>query len=78
MLDADGLPRTMPFSIAELTQHCIMNGYFIYGGTIYACIKIREGVTKEELRAYSVKKDAREKARYAEYLKEMQNVKDHK
>ena len=78
MLEFDGTPRPMPYTIAELTAQCDVKGYFVYGGTIYSCVKIREDVTKEELRAHAIKESKRLKARYAEYLKSLQGAKDHK
>ena len=76
ILQIDGTPRPVPYTIAELTKQCDFKGYFIYGGTIYMCVKIRENVSKEELAKYSradfkrqqAKRIARDK-RYIEWIK---------
>jgi len=52
MLLADGTPRPVPYTIAELTKQCDFKGYFVYDSTIYMCVKIREDVSKEELGVY--------------------------
>ena len=65
MLDADGKvidkdystidlrQKTDHYAIADVTRHCEFKGYFIYDSTIFMCVKIREGVTTEELIAYN-------------------------
>ena len=78
MLEIDGTPRPMPYTIAELTAQCDVKGYFLYGDTIYSCVKIREGVTKEQLRAHAEKEHKRLKERYAEILRMRQDAEKHK
>lgn len=92
MLDADGNPipdvhgldlgakllEFGGFNIADVTLHCDLKGYFIYDGTIYQCVKIREGVTKAELREYTISENERLRARYAEFLRKLQGAEKHK
>jgi len=52
MLDENGQPRLLPYTILDVSRHCSMNGYFVYDSTIYMCVKIRENVSKAELRKY--------------------------
>lgn len=76
MVNLDLTPRTEPYGIPDVTRHCELKGYFIYDSTIFMCVKIRKGVSKKELAAYTredadrqAKKRAAEIIWYNEYIK---------
>ena len=53
------------YDIGDVTMHCAAKGYFIYGSTIYMCVKIRENVSKKELQAYTLADNKRQAKRLA-------------
>lgn len=74
MLDLNGVPRVESL-ITQVVRKCEADGYFIYGGKIFMCLMVKDGVKRTDLEAYNVKETARRRQAYLErqsYIKNKQ------
>jgi hypothetical protein len=69
MLDENGKPRTTPYTIYDVNEHCRMQGYFLIGDTLFMCAVVREGVTKEEFDKQREALAKRDHNRWADRIK---------
>ena len=74
MLDLNAVPR-VETPITMVVRKCEADGYFIYGGKIFMCLMVTEGVKRADLEAYNVKETVRRREAYKQrqsYIKNKQ------